>query len=335
MDSLTRVQVTEAELAAMVRRGFGGRARVTELVELTEGTYNAAYRVRLADGQVFVLKVAPPPGMDLLTHEVDLMRTEARFFEQAREAGAPVPAIAFADLDRELVGRDYMFLEELAGESLAQAGPRLSTEDRGAVRRELGAAIGRVHAVTGERYGYPLRDSRTWQSTWRDAFLTMVDDILADGARLDSELPLPLPVIADRFARHGALLDAVDRPALVHFDLWDGNVFIQQSGDRWRLTGLIDGERAFYGDPYAEFVSIALFRDIQQLPEVLEGYAAATGTPVKFTEDVQLRIAMYTAYLYLIMAIEGVTRGFDPVTHDPTRRRALELLAELLEVLGR
>jgi aminoglycoside phosphotransferase (APT) family kinase protein len=335
MDSLTKVRVTEAELAAMVRRGFGAQARVTQLVELTEGTYNAAYRLRLADGQVFVLKVAPPPGMSLLTHEVDLMRTEAEFFQRAREAGAPVPAIAFADLDRELVGRDYMFLEELAGESLAQVDPQLSTVDRGAVRRELGAAIGRLHAVTGERYGYPLRDSRTWQPTWREAFLAMVEDILADAARLDSELPLPLPVIADRFARHAVLLDAVDRPALVHFDLWDGNVFVRRAGDGWRLTGLIDGERAFYGDQYAEFVSIALFRDIRELPEVLEGYAAATGGPVEFTEDDRLRITMYTCYLYLIMGIEGVTRGFDPVTHDPTRRRVLALLAELLEVLGR
>lgn len=335
MDSLTKVAVTEAELSAMVRRGFGDQARVSELVELTEGYYNAAYRLRLADGQVFVLKVAPPPGMDLLTHEVDLMRTEVRFFEQAREAGAPVPAIAFADLERDLVGRDYMFLEELAGESLAQVDPRLSTVDRGAIRRQIGAAIGRVHAVTGERYGYPLRDSRTWQSTWRDAFLTMIDDILADAARLNSELPLPLPSIADRFARHATLLDAVDRPALVHYDLWDGNMFVRQEDDGWRLTGLIDGERAFYGDPYAEFVSIALFRDIRELPEVLEGYAATTGGPVKFTEDVELRIALYTGYLYLIMAVEGATRGYDPEKHEPVRRHVLTLLAELLEVLGR
>jgi hypothetical protein len=43
---------------------------------------------------------------------------------------------------------------------------------------------------------------------------------------------------------------------------------------------------------------------------------------------------MYTSYLYLIMAVEGATRGFDPVTHEPVRRRTLDLLAGLLEVLG-
>ena len=105
----------------------------------------------------------------------------------------------------------------------------------------------------------------------------------------------------------------MQRPALVHFDLWDGNVFVAPTPDGWRLTGMIDGERALFGDPYAEFVSIALFRDIRQLPSVLDGYAEVTGEPVEFTEDVRIRIAMYTCYLYLIMVTEGPTRGFDPV----------------------
>jgi aminoglycoside phosphotransferase (APT) family kinase protein len=333
MHSLTKVPVTDGELAAMVRRGLGDEARISDRVELTEGYYNLAYRIHLTDGRLVVLKVAPPPGMKLLTHEVDLMRTEVDFFRRALAVGAPVPAIVHADLDRDLNGRDFLFLELLAGESLASADPRLSTSDRAAVRRELGAAIGRLHAVTGDGYGYPLRDSRTWQPTWREAFLGMVGDILDDAVRLGTELPMPPAAIGERFARRAHLLDAVQRPALVHFDLWDGNVFIRQSGDGWRLTGLIDGERALYGDPYAEFVSIALFRDIRQLPEILDGYAEATGEPVVFTDEVRLRIAMYRCYLYLIMVTEGPTRGFDPVVHDRVRRRTLDLLAGLLELL--
>jgi aminoglycoside phosphotransferase (APT) family kinase protein len=335
VDSLTKVPVSDAELAAMVRRGFGERARVAGRVELTDGSYNAVDRVRLADGRVLVLKVAPPPGMALLTHEVDLMRTEVDFYRRAAAVGAPVPAIAHADLGRDLIGRDYVFLELLEGESLASAGPRLSTVDTAGVRRELGAAVGRLHAATGDGYGYPLRDSRTWRSTWREAFLAMVGDILADAARLGTELPEPPAAIGARIARHAAALDAVDRPALVHFDLWDGNVFLRPTLDGWRLTGMIDGERAFFGDPYAEFVSIALFRDIRQLPEVLDGYAEATGRRVEFTEEVRVRIALYTCYLYLIMATEGPTRGFDPVSHEPIRRRVVGLLAAQLEALGR
>jgi aminoglycoside phosphotransferase (APT) family kinase protein len=271
--------------------------------------------------------------MKLLTHEVDLMRTEVDFYQRAIAAGAPVPGVLYAGLDRDLVGRDYLFLELLDGESLERTAPQLSTVDKDALHHQLGTAIGALHAATGDAFGYPLRDSRTWRSTWREAFLAMVDDILADATRLGTELPAPPDAIRARMARHAPLLDAVDRPALVHFDLWDGNVFVAPTGGGWRLTGMIDGERALFGDPYAEFVSIAIFRDIRELPSVLDGYAEVTGAPVEFTEDVRIRIALYTCYLYLIMVTEGPTRGYDPVMHDPLRLRTLSLLTEQLNGL--
>ncbi len=333
MDSLTKVPVTDADLAAMVRRGFGAGARVAECTELTDGTYNLAYLMRLADGPAVVLKVAPPPGMDLLTHEVDLMRTEVDFYRRAAAVGAPVPEVLYADLDRDLLGRDYVFLEVLAGKPLYAAAKEMSTVQLGAVRRQLGAGIARLHTATGDGYGYPLRQSGTWRGTWRESFLAMVDDILADGSRLGTELPEPAAKVAARFARNADLLDAVDRPALVHYDLWDGNVFVHPTRNGWRLSGMIDGERAFFGDPYAEFVSIALFRDIRQLPEILGGYAEAAGEPVDLGDKALRRITMYTCYLYLIMVTEGPTRGFDPVAHGPSLRRSFELLTERLATL--
>ena len=178
MDSLTKVPVTDADISAMVRRGFGANARVAQCRELTDGTYNLAYLMRLADGPSVVLKVAPPPGMDLLTHEVDLMRTEVDFYRRATAVGAPVPDVIYAGLDRDLIGRDFVFLELLAGVPLYAAAKEMSTVELAAVRREVGAGIARLHTVTGDAYGYPLRDSGTWRSTWRESFLAMVDDIL-------------------------------------------------------------------------------------------------------------------------------------------------------------
>jgi aminoglycoside phosphotransferase (APT) family kinase protein len=328
--SRTKVPVSDGDLAAMVRRGFGADAEVAECVELPEGTYNAAYRVDLAGGPRLVLKVAPPPGLKLLTHEKDLMRTEVHFYQRASAAGVPVPRVAFADLTRTVVTRDYVFLELLTTTDLAAARDRLPAADAAALGRQLGAAVAQLHTVSGERYGYPLRDSATWQPTWRDAFFTMLDDILADATRLGTELPEPPGAIAARLSRHAEALDAVDRPALVHFDLWDGNIFIHPTPDGWQLSGLIDGERAFYGDPYAEFVSMALFRDIRELPGVLDGYASVTGEPVEFTENVRTRVALYTTYLYLLMATEGPTRGFEPEWHGPILARTRDLLAAQL-----
>ena len=76
--------------------------------------------------------------------------------------------------------------------------------------------------------------------------------------------------IAASVERHRACLATVTRPALLHFDLWDGNVL----GPDGSLTGLVDGERYLYGDPLLDLVSPALFRRIEDEPDhpFLRGY---------------------------------------------------------------
>jgi hypothetical protein len=91
-DSRTKRRVTAAELAALTARAFGPGGRPAAARELTDGAYNAVYAVTV-DGRELILKVAPPPGLKLLTHEVDLLRTEVEFYHRAGPAGVPVPEV--------------------------------------------------------------------------------------------------------------------------------------------------------------------------------------------------------------------------------------------------
>ena len=346
MESLTKRPVSTDELAAMVRQGFGDRAEVAAWSEVAEGSYNAVYLLTLAgpDEEV-VLKVAPDPGLRLLTYEVDLMRTEIEFYRRAGAAGVPVPEVMFADLGRRVLETDYVFLSRIPGVPLNTVREQMSETELAALRAELADITAGLHAVTGSGFGYPLRASRTWKSTWREAFGLMIDDILADAVRLKSELPAAPQRIAALIHRHDDVLDQVERPALVHFDLWDGNVFVNhRGGGRWRITGLIDGERAFFGDPVAELVSLALYRDVTNRPELLSGYASGSAVvpawlsaeaPIELSDGARRRLALYATYLYLIMGIEGVTRGFHGPDYDGSRRRVLDLLEEWLGELDR
>jgi aminoglycoside phosphotransferase (APT) family kinase protein len=328
VDSLTKRPVDADELATLVRGAFGPGAVVVSAGELTDGMYSSAYAVRLADGRELVLKVAPRPDLRLLTHEVDLMRTEVDVYHRCAAVGVPAPAVVFAGFDRSLIGTDYVFLSRLPGRPLHLARDRMTLADHAAARGRAAALAARLHTVTGPAYGYPLRPSRTWCPTWREAFGAMVDDVLGDADRLGCELPMPTERSGDRMRRHADTLDEVTRPALVHFDLWDGNIFVDQHAScGWRVTGLIDGERAFYGDPLAELVSLTLFREMDDAPEVLDGYAEGAGAPLDLTGAARYRLALYAVYLYLIMAIEGRTRGWN----DPRRDAWLqELLAQRL-----
>jgi hypothetical protein len=96
------------------------------------------------------------------------------------------------------------------------------------------------------------------------------------------------------------------------------------------VEGIIDGERAFYGDPIAELVSLALFTDPEQLPGLLPGYLGRS-----LTDRERTRLRLYTSYLYLIILTEDATRGFDPAGHEPIRRATLERLDAELTALAR
>jgi aminoglycoside phosphotransferase (APT) family kinase protein len=310
-ESLTKHPLAEAELKTLVRAAFGPDIAVAQSSELTEGSYNTAIAVTLDDGRDLVLKVAPAPHLRLLTHEVDLMRTEVDVYHHGAAAGVAVPTTVYADFSRTVIGTDYAFLSRVDGVSFDTVRDSMTAEALASVRGQVATAATTLHRITGSAYGYPLRGSRSWQPTWRASFLAMVEDILDDAVRLNSRLPMTPQQIGQLFRRHADVLDDVDRPALVHFDLWDGNVFVVPDETLgWRVTGLIDGERALYGDPVSELVSLGLFREFDE----------TTLAPFGELDDrAWRRLDLYTNYLYVIMAVEGATRGWD--SHE---RRAYE-----------
>ncbi|MFE2756078.1 phosphotransferase family protein [Actinosynnema sp. NPDC059335] len=304
VDSLTKRRLAEAELDALVRRALG--VPLVAHVELTEGMFNTAYRLTAADGRETVLKVAPPPDVPLLTYERDLMRTEALAFELMAARGLPVPEV--------LLHEDGLLLmTALRGQPWSSARARLSDAEHGALRRELGAIARELHRIRGEVFGYVQGPNG---ATWREAFTAMVDAVLADAGRFGVELPAGVRAAFDARAD---LLDEVTEPVLVHFDLWEANIFLADG----HVEGIIDPERALFGDPLAEIATVALFTDLDA--DYLAGYGVEG-----FTAAEETRIALYRAYLCLVMIVEGVPRGYAGEEREAHVRFFREKLAEYL-----
>jgi hypothetical protein len=78
--------------------------------------------------------------------------------------------------------------------------------------------------ITGTRFGYPSRAVGPLRNSWREAFLDMVNAVLADAGRFAVALPRPAAGIQEWFTAQAAVLDEVTTPVLVYFDLWDGNI---------------------------------------------------------------------------------------------------------------
>ena len=64
---------------------------MTSSAELTDGFANAVWRLTLEDGREVVLKLSPPPELEQLRYERNLLRTEAMVYDLAGPAGVPIP----------------------------------------------------------------------------------------------------------------------------------------------------------------------------------------------------------------------------------------------------
>ena len=291
-----RALLTEALRRAGVPDPGGARVE-----EMGGGTFNTAYRV-VAGHRRLVLKIAPRPGAAGLSYERDLLATEAAFHRAA--AGAlPVPEVVHADFDRDLLPSDWLVLTELPGVNWFTERERFDGGHRATLRRGLGAAVAGLHRVVGEGFGYPQLGL---VADWPTAFTGMLDAVLADAARHGVELPVPAQRLRGRLAAHRDALAEVTEPVLVHFDLWAGNVLVDAT--RPRVTGVVDGERAFWGDPLADLPSLGLFGRAEDDPDLVAGYRAAGGV-LERTAATRRRLDLYRCYLYLVMAVEAVPRG--------------------------
>ncbi|MER6959995.1 MULTISPECIES: aminoglycoside phosphotransferase family protein [unclassified Streptomyces] len=295
--------------------------RLAHVRPLSGGTYNTVEELRLTDGSRYVLKVAPTaPG---LRYESRLLIGEAEFCRGAAAAEVPAPQVVAVD------GR-LLLMTACPGDPWDGS---LDAVEQSELRTELGRQVARLHEVTGPGFGYPSGAFGPLAPDWRTAFTTMFDGILDDARHHGARLPRPVDEVAAVARTAYDALDEVTVPRLVHFDLWQGNVLVDRRADgRPRIGGLIDGERMFWGDPLADFVSLALLGDIRKDEAFLGGYRDAGGRAA-FDRSARLRLALYRAYLYLIMLVETIPRA-SGADHDRRLQETVapELLAALDEI---
>jgi aminoglycoside phosphotransferase (APT) family kinase protein len=310
MRSPTQLDLSTTDISAIVQHGLG--ATITDASELSGGTFAAVWRAGLADGRQVVVKVAPSPTARMLRYEAGLIEAEAEYFGMVRSL-APVPEVLAVSPTPALPGQGGWIITTLL------PGTPLSATDSPRAREQLGAAIARVHTVTGDRFGYT--GERPSGDSWPAAFTAIIDALRADA----DDWNVPLPPLDGVVERYHDTLATVTRPALLHFDLWDGNVLAGPDGE---LTGVVDGERYLYGDPLFDFVSPAIMRRIEDLPDhpFLAGYR-----PDPFDEAARVRLALYRIHLYVLMIAEGPSRGI-PIANGRHDRLTGLLTQELADL---
>lgn len=323
MESTTKVNLAEHNIHELVRHAFGQTTRVQSILELTEGWYNTAYAITLADGQKTVLKVSPPPDAAILSYEKDIMRTEVavmRLLES--DPHIPVPHISAADFSRTLIPNDYFFMDYLHGNVWNDIQRSLSPEQNATISQQLGEMTRHINGYHHKTFGYYAREPKF--ETWLDAFHDMLSMLFFDAQRYAIGLPITAGEVKAKLHTCRHHFAEVTTAQLVHWDLWQGNVFVQFKNKRPCITGVIDFERVYWGDPLGE----AFFRG-EGNPDFSAGYAH----PMLLTESQRVRNLFYDLYLYVIMVVEDGPRQYSDRGVVAWARQKLDHTVEQLRSL--
>lgn len=183
--------------------------------------------VRRANGELAVAKQSPAAA------------AEAAMLRAFAGAGLPVPTV---EGEHETV----LLLAYIENDGLFSA----------RAWADIGARIRQLHDRTGSAYGWPVdyaigtvtfdnRETGDWPRFWGEQRL------IATAALLDRPWRERIERLAGQLAD---LLPADPAPALLHGDLWTGNILVRDG----RVVGLVD-PACYYGDAEVDLAMLDLF----------------------------------------------------------------------------
>jgi fructosamine-3-kinase len=201
------------------------------------GCIGEVYRVELSEGTSVVAKV-DRAGESHLEREAYMLR----YLREKSEL--PVPKV-------------YHSSEALLLMEFMPGGGNVSGAHAQAA--ELLAAL---HGVSADAYGHErdtligsLSQPNPWTESWaeffRDQRLLYLAEVASEVGRLPANLRGRVEGLAGRL---GEILEEPERPALIHGDVWSGNVLAE--GDR--ITAFLD-PAIYHADPEMELSYISMF----------------------------------------------------------------------------
>ncbi len=266
--------------------------------ELTDGWFNSAYKIETRKGIKAVIKIAPPKDVLVMGYEKDIMNSEVEVMKLvAEKTNVPVPKIYKYDRSKRIIDQEYFIMEMLEGRPYNLVKGDMETEQKAHVENVLGQYNRQMSQIAGERFGVYSPEQKKFDS-WHECFTSMVKMLLEDAERFKTDLKEPYESIMDMVLGLKEVLAVVSKPKLVHWDLWDGNVFVNNG----EITGIIDFERALWGDNLMEVYFYS-----GEDEHFLKGYMPDESDK-KFYN---IRTTLYGYYMASCMIVECPFRDFE------------------------
>ncbi|MFB0538101.1 MAG: phosphotransferase family protein [Anaerolineae bacterium] len=288
------------------------------------GKHNTSYFVGTGDGEL-VLRIAPPDDAGFLFYERRMMAQEPEIHALLRErTTVPVARILAYDDSRTLIDRDYLLMQRLPGRPLTEVQATESFYNR--VLFQVGGYLREMYALTAETYGYlgahhPMEP----QASWWEAFVVMwnliLDDIVAAGGYTAEEAAFMRQLLRAYRSCFNRSVPA----SLLHMDVWHQNILVDAQGT---VTGLVDLDRALWGDPEIEF-AVLDYCGISE-PAFCEGYGQSRDA----SPEARIRTRFYLLYEVQKYIVIRLLRRNDPAGAQRYKQQSFALARPLAEGLS-
>lgn len=317
----------KTQLTNMVQVWLNPEPASLQFSPVQTGKHNASYWVD-SDAGRFVLRIAPPDDAGFLFYELKMMRQEPELHTLIRaQTDIPIARIVGYNFNRTHIDRDYLLMEALPGTPISNA-HWLTHADLQRALAQVGEHLRELHTLTATEYlgkttyGYlgehhPMEPQATWAAAFNIMWNQLLDDVVACGAYSEQEAK----IFRDLLDTYLPLFERSVTPCLLHMDVWSQNILVDEDGN---VTGLVDFDRALWGDVEIEF-AVLDYCGISE-PAFWEGYDRPRDT----SPEAEIRREFYLLYEVQKYMPIRVWRGNNPQDAQRYKKHSFSLAAELI-----
>ena len=314
INSITKNKQTNNSLSLITKTVFDCKISEENITELGDGYCNAIYKINFTTPIQIqnlktasaIIKIAPSPSVEMMTYEKDLLKTEVETLQLLSTVhisepdyfNFKIPQVLYYDTSCTICNAPYFFMTQIPGNTLSTL-PRQSIDLQNKFASTLGSYLKTINSFSCDHFGI-MNCPSTFCKTNQDFIKKIFRMVLDDGIKKNCDLKaISYEEMWNLLTENSTLFSDVKKPSLVHWDLWEGNVFIKDN----EVSGIIDFERALWGDPLME-QEFSNF--IPPRPAFLKTYGKAT-----FTEKEKVKCQFYKIYRELVMIVECSYRHYE------------------------
>ena len=315
-------EITPSEIKKIVHDLHGSNAVVKECNPLSGGNMNSNYLLKTnQDKNGLVLRVAPPPEVKhyMFDFHKDMMSAEPLFHKLLEEKDIPTVKVIKYAPENTVIGREYMISEYLP--SIAMNDSSLKSVDLAPLYKEVGGYIRKLHTITDDKYGWKRPGSSHSEfDTWPQFVLAYMAEVADRCEEHDLFERSHIQFLREIFNDNITLFDGVETPNMIHKDLHEGNILINQQNGEYKVAAIIDMGWVIFGDRKWEFLSRCMINQ-----NFLDGYGENVPQDTKFKKMSLLYKLLHGFFSAYVVMIEY---GFED-WYENEKNDVLALISEI------